>query len=126
MGLQTAISLAHSNARVILGCRNTHAGSKAVTQIIRETRNNEVASYDLDLASFDSIKNFASILNQKEQKIDILVNNAGVFLPLRRTSDDIEIHLGVNYLGHFLLTNLQSPSARIVNVGPPFFYDQFQ
>ena len=130
MGLQTAISLARSNARVFLGCRNTCAGNKAVDKIIRETGNEKVTAYNIDLASFDSIKQFADIFNKSDRQLDILVNNAGVFmLPLRRTKDNIEMHLGVNYLGHFLLTHLlldnlkKSPSGRIVNVAsrvPPF------
>ena len=59
----------------------------------------------------------------EEGHIDILVNNAGVFMmPLRRSQDGVEMHLAVNYLGHFLLTNLlldrlkEAPSARVVNV----------
>lgn len=41
-------------------------------------------------------------------KIDILVNNAGVSHPYKdqvKTLDGLEIHFGVNHLGHFLLTN---------------------
>ena len=59
----------------------------------------------------------------KEQQLGILVNNAGVFmLPLRRSVDGVEMHFAVNYLGHFLLTNLllkhleKAPSARIVSI----------
>lgn len=43
-------------------------------------------------------------------------------MPLRRSQDGIEMHLAVNYLGHFLLTQLllegmkEAPTARIVNV----------
>lgn len=129
MGLQTAINLAHLKAKVILGCRNSHAGNNAVSRIIRETGNENVTTRPLDLASFDSIKRFADLILQEKQ-LDILINNAGVFmLPLRRTNDSIEMHFGVNYLGHFLLTNLlleklkMAPSARIVNIAsssPPF------
>ena len=122
MGLQTAINLACSNTKVILGCRNLRAGSEAAKIITKSTKNRGVIVYELDLASFTSIHRFASTINEREQ-VDTLINNAGVFmLPLRRTSDNIEMHFGVNYLGHFLLTNLlleklkKSASGRIINI----------
>ena len=123
MGFQTALQLAKSGARVILGCRNVPAGQAAVEKIAEETKSKDVVLYELNLASFASIRNFANEITEKEGVLNVLVNNAGVFmLPLRRTSDNVEMHLGVNYLGHFLLTNLlldklkAAPSARIVNI----------
>lgn len=42
-----------------------------------------------------------------EQRLDVLINNAGVMnVPQSQTVDGFEQHLGVNHLGHFLLTNL--------------------
>lgn len=63
----------------------------------------------LDLASFESIKKFSKEFKSKYERLDILVNNAGVLVPpaeRRKTADGHEIHMGVNHLGHFLLTNL--------------------
>lgn len=124
MGVETALQLARSdNTRVILGCRNMSAGRQAVEKISKIANNEDVMLYQLDLASFASIRSFASEINQKEAGLNVLINNAGVFmLPLRRTSDNIEMHFGVNYLGHFLLTNLlldklkATPPARIINI----------
>ena len=46
-------------------------------------------------------------LTPPTQRLDILVNNAGIVSPKDETTDDgFEIHMGVNHLGHFLLTNL--------------------
>lgn len=66
-------------------------------------------TYPLDLASFQSIRQFAEKINLNHAKIDVLINNAGVSVPLKqnmRTKENFDINFGVNHLGHFLLTNL--------------------
>ncbi|MDT5202177.1 MAG: hypothetical protein QOH34_3699, partial [Mycobacterium sp.] len=57
----------------------------------------------LDLADLASVRTFADSV----ESVDVLVNNAGVVgLPLTRTTDGFEAHLGTNHLGHFALTCL--------------------
>ena len=123
MGKQTALELARREARVILACRNRNTGERAQREIVSITGNEEVMFCQLDLASFSSIREFADCVLREKSHIDVLVNNAGVFMmPLRRSRDGVEMHLAVNYLGHFLLTRLllerlrEAPSARVVNV----------
>jgi len=52
--------------------------------------------------------------------LNFLINNAAVMLTTGKTKDGLELNFGVNYLGHFLLTNLLldtlATDARIVNV----------
>ena len=123
IGKETAIDLAKRNARVILACRSVERGERAAVDIRKRSKNDNVIFHQLDLTSFSSIRQFSQSILKEEDHLDILINNAGVFmLPLWRTKDGIEMHFGVNYLGHFLLTNLllnrlkQAPAARIVNV----------
>ena len=75
------------------------------------------------MASLESIRTFSKKFHQLETRLDILINNAGVLTNEKRfTEDGFELHMGVNYLGHFLLTNLlldmlrTSAPSRIINV----------
>jgi len=77
----------------------------------------------LELASLNSIRQFAQQFSQKYQQLKVLINNAGVFcIKKEETQDGFEKTMGTNYLGPFLLTNLllpllkQTPEARIINV----------
>ena len=124
IGLETAVDLAKRNARVILACRSVERGETAAVEVRKRSGNDNVVFVQLDLASLDSVRKFAAKILEEEPRIDILINNAGIQTPhVSRTEDGFECHMGVNYLGHFLLTNLlleclkKAPSARIVNVG---------
>lgn len=64
----------------------------------------------LDLQSFESIKSCAVRFNQQSERLDLLLLNAGIAgVSPSLTEDDYEVHSGVNYLGHALLTQLLLP-----------------
>jgi NAD(P)-dependent dehydrogenase (short-subunit alcohol dehydrogenase family) len=78
---------------------------------------------ELDLASLASVRRFAEAFLAQYDRLDGLVNNAGVMYPPKgRTEDGFETQFGINYLGHFLLTELlldtlkASAPSRIVGV----------
>ncbi|XP_074822232.1 E3 SUMO-protein ligase ZBED1 isoform X3 [Natator depressus] len=86
-----------------------------------------------DLASMKSIREFVQQFRAKNCPLHVLVNNAGVMLvPERKTEDGFEEHFGLNYLGHFLLTNLlletlkqsgtRSRNARVITVSSATHY----
>jgi NAD(P)-dependent dehydrogenase (short-subunit alcohol dehydrogenase family) len=123
IGLETAVDLAKRNARVILACRSVERGETAAVEVRKRSGNDNVVFVQLDLASLDSVREFAAKILEEEPRIDILINNAGLYSPsFTQTTDGIETTFAVNHLGHFLLTNLlldrikEAPSARIVNV----------
>ncbi|XP_044292045.1 retinol dehydrogenase 12-like [Varanus komodoensis] len=123
IGKETARDLAGRGARVILACRDMAKAEAAACEIRSTTGNEQVIAKKLDLADTKSIREFAEDFLKEEKALHILINNAGVMLcPYSKTADGFEMHLGVNHLGHFLLTFLlierlkQSSPARIVNV----------
>lgn len=123
IGKETAKELARRGGRVILACRDLEKAEQARAEIVLETANRNVTVKLLDLASMGSIRAFAKDINATEPHVDILINNAGIMrCPKMLTEDGFEMQLGVNHLGHFLLTMLlldklkASAPSRIVNV----------
>ncbi|CAH1791842.1 unnamed protein product, partial [Owenia fusiformis] len=109
IGKYTAMELARLGGKVIMACRNPESEQAKRTRfdIIDTTHNRNVHLKKLDLASLKSIQEFAEEINKEEDKLDVLINNAGVMrCPKLLTEDGFEMQLGVNHLGHFLLTNL--------------------
>ena len=103
-GLATATQLAKQGATVVGACRRVDAGKEAFA----ETGNvpGSVGVMKLDLASFSSVKSFVKAFLAKHDRLDGLVNNAGIVCPQSTTKDGFGIQFAVNYLGHFLLTEL--------------------
>lgn len=106
-GYETALDLAKRGARVILACRNERKAQEVVRKIKDQTNNNKVIYKILDLSSFKSVRQFAADIKATEKRLDILINNAGSgALPNELTEDGYPPAMQINYLSHFLLTNL--------------------
>ncbi len=123
IGFETARVLSLRGAHVVMACRNMEKGEMAVKRITGEKPSGSVELMPLDLSDFESIKQFAKAFRAKHKKIDILINNAGLmFPPFSKTKEGFEMQIGVNYIGHFLLTLLlidmltNIPGARIVTI----------
>jgi NAD(P)-dependent dehydrogenase (short-subunit alcohol dehydrogenase family) len=107
LGLVTARELARAGARVVLACRNTQKGEAALTDCEAAARGGQLELEQLDLASLDSVRDFAERFRAGHDGLDLLINNAGVMAtPRRRTADGFELQFGTNHLGHFALTGL--------------------
>ncbi|XP_072307203.1 retinol dehydrogenase 12-like [Eucyclogobius newberryi] len=123
IGKETAIDLAKRGARIIMACRDTEKGQAALKEVMENSANENVACMKLDLSDTKSIREFADNINKGEEKLNVLINNAGVMVcPYGKTADGFEMQIGVNHMGHFLLTHLlldlikKSAPARIINV----------
>lgn len=121
LGYETVKALAEKGAEVVLTSRSVEKGEQAKKEMAKTK--GKVVVMELDLASFESIKNFASKFKQQYTKLDVLINNAGIMTtPYFLTKDGLEAQNGTNHFGHFLLTGLlfdlikKTPKSRIVNV----------
>ncbi|XP_077457819.1 retinol dehydrogenase 14 [Stigmatopora argus] len=106
IGKETAVALATRGARVVIACRDADKAAQAVREIKFRSRSLAVVSMDLDLGNLRSVRDFCKTFLQQEKRLDILINNAAVPGVLDWTDDGFSMCLGVNHLGHFLLTNL--------------------
>lgn len=123
LGLETARELARQGARVIMAARNQEKARAAEADIRAELPDAALEVVPLDLGSLASVRPAAEHVLGAHERIDLLVNNAGLMAqPERRTEDGFEMQLGVNHLGHWVLTArlmpalLRAPSPRVVTV----------
>ncbi|WP_422661551.1 SDR family oxidoreductase [Paenibacillus sp. EC2-1] len=123
MGLASATELARLGAHVIMVCRNQARGEAALKQARKDSGSTRIDLMNCDLGSLASIRSFSAAFKEKYDRLDVLLNNAGVVTVKRETTvDGFEAMLGVNHLGHFLLTHellellLRSDQGRIVNL----------
>ncbi len=111
IGLATVKQLAKQSATVICASRNVDLANKIILETSNEHTNNKLHCIHLDLTSLTSVRNFSKNFTSKFEKLDGLVNNAGIMHTTEQTTDDgFELQFGVNFLGHFLLTELLLPT----------------
>ncbi|KAL0819365.1 hypothetical protein ABMA28_007488 [Loxostege sticticalis] len=107
IGKEAALEFATRGAKVFMACRDMEKCEEARREIVMETKNKYVYCRPCDLANTTSIREFVERFKSEEPHLHVLVNNAGVMEPPTRiTRDGFETQLGVNHMGHFLLTNL--------------------
>jgi retinol dehydrogenase-14 len=123
IGAATAAQLADRGARVVVLARDAQKAEAALAQMRAGTSR----AFELlvaDLASLDAVRRAAEEFGSRFGALDVLVNNAAVNEHSRQTTKDgLELHFGVNYLAHYLLTRLllgrllERAPSRIVTVG---------
>lgn len=133
-GASSGLSLATAKAlsktgkwHVIMACRNFPKAEKAAKSAGMDKENYTIMH--LDLASLDSVRQFADNFKRSGKPLDVLVCNAAVYLPTAKepsyTAEGFELSVGTNHLGHFLLARLllddlkqtDYPSKRLIIVG---------
>lgn len=122
LGLEISAGLAGAGAQVVMACRDVGKGAVAKAEVERRVPGAKIKVMPLDLASLQSVREFSTAFLKSYQSLDILVNNASAILvPLQKTQDGFEMHIGTNHFGPFVLTGLlldllrSTPGARVVN-----------
>ena len=126
IGFYTAKELARTGATVIMPARDMRKAKEAAERIEAEVPAARLYLAKLDLAEFDSVREFSEHIRQRYGTgiLDLLVNNAGIMALPKRTlnSQGLELQTATNYFGPFLLTALLFPlmkeeeGSRIVTV----------
>lgn len=126
LGREVALRAGQTGAHVIVHGRNRERGEAVVAEV--EAAGGTAAFYGADFGSFAEVRRLADEILRDYDRLDVLVNNAGIWIggpggtERMLSSDGHELHFQVNYLSHFLLTELLKPllvesaPSRIVNV----------
>lgn len=109
IGYEMAKYVLAKGAKVIAACRRVDASNEAIEELKKETGRTDIEVWQLDLASFASVKAFAKRYIESGMPLHVLYNNAGVNLPRHITSDGFEQSFQVNLLSTMLLTLLLWP-----------------
>ncbi|WP_339344687.1 SDR family oxidoreductase [uncultured Alcanivorax sp.] len=112
-------------ARVVMMNRNPDKSAAAIAALKQRFGNNvDVSFVQLDLAVQDSVRKAAAQVLETVPRIDALICNGAIAQVAKQeiTPDGVESQLGVNHLGHFLLSGLlferiEESAGRIVVVG---------
>ncbi|CAK9012946.1 unnamed protein product [Durusdinium trenchii] len=115
LGLHTALAMARSGASVVLGCRSEGSSAAAVAlETLKKASKAKAqpAVWSLEMDSLESVRLFAERYVESIGTLHILVNNAGTTEACSLTRDGFESAFQVNYLSHFLLTNILLPVLR--------------
>lgn len=122
IGFATAQQLLNQGADVILACRNPQKAAAAREKLLALNKGS-VELVHLDLNSLEKVSAAADEIASRFSDLNVLINNAGLFANRKTlTQDGFEQQFGVNYLGHFLLTQRllpvlkQAPQGRIIHL----------
>jgi retinol dehydrogenase 12 len=124
IGYAIARGLADLQHTVVMVGRNPQKGENALDTIRRETNNQKVHYFNVDLCSQNQIRTIGNQIQTQFPTIDVLINNAAQWNSnFELTADGVEKQFAVNHLAYFLMTHLLYPSiaksknGRIINIG---------
>lgn len=125
IGKAAAIKFAKAGHKVVMACRSIERSQNAFNEVLNSSPGKTVDLMNLDVSSFQSIRNFCSEFKSKYDVLDMLINNAAYFehgkKEYQSSPDGIELTFATNTFGPFLLIELlkdvlsKSDDARILN-----------
>ncbi len=110
LGIEITTILVKKEMKVIMACRNIEKAENAKSIILKTIATADIDIIQIDLNSLKSVRKFANTFCNKYNHLNFLIENAGILAPsFSKTEDGFESQMGINYFGHFLLTNLLFP-----------------
>lgn len=123
IGVETIRVLAKQGAEVVTAVRDPDKAERALAGVRSELPGARISIAVVDLFDLESVREGAAWIASQHPVIDILINNAGVMAaPLERTKQGLDMHLGTNFLGHYVLTAglmdclFAAGEARVINL----------
>jgi len=116
LGYETAKTLARKGEHtLVIASRNQQRVEEAITKLQEETGFTDIHGMVLDLADFNSVRQFANDFAQHQfAPLQVLLCNAGLTQTNMTTLENgINTLFAINHLGHFLLANLIIPYLSI-------------
>jgi len=113
LGLEAVRHFVRLNAsKVILACRSVQKGELAKADIEKTTnRNGAVEVWQVDLASFTSVREFCTRARTLE-RLDIVIENAGIATGKFEQFEGYESTITVNVISTFLMAFMLLPKLR--------------
>ena len=114
IGLEAARHIVRLGAaKVILAVRSRERGTAAAQSIADSTGRAGVAEvWELDLASYESVRAFAERATTELDRLDVVVENAGLYTHKFERAEDNERTITVNVISTMLLAVLLLPKLR--------------
>ncbi|KAI9206323.1 uncharacterized protein BJ171DRAFT_497257 [Polychytrium aggregatum] len=133
LGKVTALELAKRGAELHILCRSPNLGASARTELIEQSKNQNIHLHVVDISRPAMIKEFVSTFLRSKgdgAQLHVLVNNAGaLFTEKTVTPDKLDGSFATNTLGTYYLTQLliptleKTPGSRVVTVSSGGMYN---
>ncbi|KIW02695.1 uncharacterized protein PV09_06133 [Verruconis gallopava] len=113
IGLELVKMLYRAGGTVYIAGRSSDKASHVIEAIEPDPvkRGQRLEFIELDLSDLETIRPFVETFKAKQQRLDVLWNNAGISScpPELRTKQGLEMQMGTNAVGPYLLTVLLQP-----------------
>ena len=110
------------NASLVITGRSSEKLDQSISEIKKVNSTVQIDGFLCDQSLLSNVRQLAAQIDSKYKKIDVLINNAAISTQNPHMTDEgLENAFVVNYLSHFLLTQLWltkliESQARIINV----------
>lgn len=126
IGKEIVRQFARQGAKVVIFATNSERGARTVEEIAKETGNQEISFYQVDVSNKSSVDEGIKQVLEKFGRVDILVNNAGITkdqLLMRMSEEDWDRVMDINAKSCYNLSHaimrpmLKAKKGKILNIG---------